>query len=85
MAKENKLGHIAKHLPMLRVECDRCGRKGRYHTDKLVAKYGAVATLQPLQEELTKDCPHKRDPRFPFGKCAPLFPDLRKLPINQPI
>jgi hypothetical protein len=62
----------------------RCGRHGRYRTDKLLAKYGPDETLQPFQEELTRDCPHKRDLRLPFGKCAPLFPDLRNLSINQP-
>jgi hypothetical protein len=30
------------------------------------------------------DCPQKNDPGYPFGKCAPLMPDLRTLPINQP-
>jgi hypothetical protein len=84
MSNPVNIGYIAQHLQMLGVQCDRCGRKGRYSTAKLVAKYGADATLQPLQEELTADCPHKHDVHWPFGKCAPLFPDLRTLPINQP-
>jgi hypothetical protein len=46
--------------------------------------FGPDATLQPWQEELTADCPHKNDPAYPFGKCTPLMPDLRTLPINQP-
>ena len=32
------LGEVAERLRMLRVECDRCGRKGRYSTAHLVAK-----------------------------------------------
>jgi hypothetical protein len=28
---------------------------------RLVANYGPDATVQPLQEELTKDCPHRQD------------------------
>jgi hypothetical protein len=83
MAKENRLGYIAKHLPMLRVECDRCGRKGRYRTDKLLEKYGVDATLQPFQEDLTRDCPHKQDKHYPYGKCFPAFSDLRTPPANQ--
>jgi hypothetical protein len=78
------IGYIAEHLTMLGVQCDRCGRKGRYRTDKLLQEYGPESTLQPFQEKLTADCPHKNDPGYPFGKCAPLFPDLRTLPINQP-
>ena len=30
------LGYIAEHLPMLNVQCDRCGRQCRYSTAKLV-------------------------------------------------
>jgi hypothetical protein len=78
------VGYIARHLKMPGDVAYRCGRHGRYSTAKLLAKYGADATLQRLQEDLTKDCPHKVDSHWPFGKCAPLFPDLRSLPINQP-
>jgi hypothetical protein len=28
--------------------------------------------------------PQKIDPRYPFGKRAPMMPDLRLLPRNQP-
>ena len=33
-------GDIEGKLDLLRVECTRCGRKGRYHIYKLVEKYG---------------------------------------------
>ena len=78
------VGYVARHLKMLGVQCDRCGRHGRYSTAKLVERFGPDANLQAWQEELTADCPHKNDPGYPFGKCAPLMPDLRTLPINQP-
>lgn len=79
------LGEIAEHLPMLNVQCARCGRHGRYSTDKLVAKYGADATVQPFQEDITKDCPRWQDHTLELGTgCAPLMPDLRLLPRNQP-
>jgi hypothetical protein len=32
--------------------------------------------VQPFQEWVTKDCPQKHDPKYAFGKCAPLMPDL---------
>jgi hypothetical protein len=79
------LGEIAAKLPMLRIECDRCGRKGQYLTAKLVETYGADASIEPLQQYVTRDCPKRRDPTVELGKgCAPLCPDLLKLPRNQP-
>lgn len=74
------LGEIAAKLRMLRIECDRCGRAGRYRIDKLVAKYGADASIQPLQEEITADCPRRADPKIELSAgCAPLCPDLSKI------
>jgi hypothetical protein len=32
-------GDIEDKLDVLRVECTRCGRKGRYHVHKLIEKY----------------------------------------------
>ena len=78
------LGEIAAHLPMLFVECRNCGRRGRYSTAKLVEKYGAASTVQPFQDDLRRDCPERDDPRWPYGKCAPLMPQLLWLPRNQP-
>jgi hypothetical protein len=49
------IGEIAEHLPMLTVQCDRCGRAGRYSTAKLVEQYGAEATVQPFEDDLTRD------------------------------
>jgi hypothetical protein len=47
------IGEIAEHLSMLTVQCDRCGRRGRYNTAQLLAKYGAAATVQPFQDDLS--------------------------------
>jgi len=77
-------GEIADTLTMLNVICDRCGRRGRYRLDKLIVKCGAGSHVQPLQDDLTRDCPHKNEPGYPFGKCAPMMPDLLLLPRNQP-
>ncbi|HVA12651.1 MAG TPA: hypothetical protein VNF99_05345 [Stellaceae bacterium] len=74
------LGEIAAKLRMLRVECDRCGRTRRYKTDKLIAKYGAGASIQPFQDDFTRDCPRRDDSMFELGKgCTPLCPDLSNL------
>ena len=78
------IGEIAEHFRLLDVKCDNCGRHGRYNTAKLVAKYGADSSVQPFQDDLRRDCPERDDPRWPYGKCAPLMPGLLKLPRNQP-
>ena len=74
------LGEIAAKLRVLRIECDRCGRFGRYRTDKLVARYGGDASIEPLQDDITADCPRRRDATIELGAgCAPLCPDLSKI------
>jgi hypothetical protein len=44
---------------------------------------GAAGTVQPLQEDITRNCPEKIHPHYPAGKCAPLMPDLWFLSCNQ--
>jgi hypothetical protein len=36
---------IEGKLDMLRVECTRCGRKGRYSVRRLIEKYGRKANM----------------------------------------
>ena len=45
---------------MLRVECTKCERKGRYHVAKLIEKYGRTGNIMKWSETLGADCP-KRD------------------------
>ena len=51
------LGEIAQRLNVLVIQCDRCGRRGQYPLRKLIAKYGADASIEPLQNDITADCP----------------------------
>lgn len=44
------LGEVAEPLPMLDVECSRCGRHGRYNTAKLVERFDADEAVQPFQD-----------------------------------
>jgi hypothetical protein len=53
-------GDIEGKLDMLRVECTRCGWKGRYHVHKLIEKYGRKANMMKWRNQLNGDCP-KRD------------------------
>ena len=74
-------GEIGRDPSHANVRCDRCFRRGRCKTTKLVAQFGADATVQPFQDWITKDCPKRNDPRSPLGTgCAPLMPELRLLP-----
>jgi hypothetical protein len=53
-------GHIEGKLDVLRVECTKCDRKGRYHVHKLIEKYGHMGNQMKWREMLNADCP-KRD------------------------
>jgi hypothetical protein len=56
-------GNIEGKLDVLRVECTRCGRKGRYSVAKLIAKHGRT-----WREMLNADCP-KRDAHSLQDRC----------------
>jgi hypothetical protein len=74
------LGRIAERLNVLVVQCDRCGRRRQYPLWKLIVKYGADASIEPLQNEITAECPRRTDPTVEPGiGCAPLCPDLSKV------
>jgi hypothetical protein len=45
---------------VLRVECTKCDRRGRYHVHKLIEKYGRKGNMMKWREMLNADCP-KRD------------------------
>jgi hypothetical protein len=38
-------GNIEGKLDVLRVECTKCDRKGRYHVHKLIEKYGRSGNM----------------------------------------
>ncbi len=63
---------------MLRIECAKCGRTGKYRLAVLIAKYGRDEKLFTWTDELTADCPRKlagnaNDP------CGVRCPDLPKV------
>jgi hypothetical protein len=47
-------------LDVLNVECEKCGRRGRYHPDRLIERYGIDAKLFDWTDEITADCPRKQ-------------------------
>ena len=48
------LAEAATRLTMIRLECSKCGRFGRYRIDKLIAKYGPDISLPDLRHELAQ-------------------------------
>jgi hypothetical protein len=56
-------GDIEGKLDVLRVECTKCDRKGRYHVHKLIERYGRNDNMMKWREMLDADCP-KRDARM---------------------
>jgi hypothetical protein len=53
-------GDIEGKLDLLRVECTKCDRKGRYHVHKLIEKYGRNGNVEvegtPTVPNATADC-----------------------------
>ena len=51
---------LVGRLEVLNVQCDKCGRRGRYRLDRLIERYGIDAKLFDWSDEITADCPRKQ-------------------------
>ena len=62
-------------LEVLNVECDKCGRRGRYHLHRLIERYGIDAKLFDWSDEITADCPRKQanNPQRYLRRAVPGF------------
>jgi hypothetical protein len=69
---------LVEKLDVLRVECDKCRRSGRYRVIKLAEQIGWDGKLTDWLYSLTKDCPRKRSPGL-SDPCAERCPDLPKV------
>jgi hypothetical protein len=67
-------GDIEGKLDVLRVECTKCDRKGRYHVHRLVEKYGRKGNMMKWREMLSADCP-RRDATGLNNRCDLVCPD----------
>jgi hypothetical protein len=54
------LGEVAAEFNMVRLRCAKCGRRGQYQVDGLLAKYGPDIAMPDLRHELAQ-CPHRRN------------------------
>jgi hypothetical protein len=69
---------IEGKLDMLRVECTRCPRAGRYTVAKLIAAHGRLANVANWAWELKQDCPrHNAD--LLSDRCDLICLDLPKV------
>jgi hypothetical protein len=60
-------------LPMVRLACDRCGRRGQYWRDTLIEKYGMEIPMPDLRH-LIAQCPcHEA----PGQSCGVYYADLK--------
>ena len=73
-----RLGDIEGKLDVLRVECTKCARKGRYSVRKLIEKYGCNANMMKWKEQLNGDCPN-RDAHSMLERCDLICPHLPKV------
>jgi hypothetical protein len=69
---------ILGKLDVLNVECAKCGRRGRYHLDRLIERYGIEAKLFDWSDEITADCPRKIANKLD-DLCGARCPDLPKV------
>ena len=64
---------------MIEVLCQRCDRRGRISTAKLMAEHGADAGMPTVLSALAGDCP-KRTAHAIQDRCNIYSPDLLTLP-----
>ena len=76
-------GDIAGKLTVLRVECTRCARKGRYSVAQLLAQYGHRGNMTKWISDVKGDCP-KRDVPQLHDRCDLICPDLPKVSRLSP-
>src|SRR5262245_58087006 len=70
-------GDIEGKLDVLRVECAKCSRKGRYHVQRRIEVYGRKGNMSKWLSNLKGDCP-KRDAHSLHERCDLVCPDLPK-------
>jgi hypothetical protein len=61
---------------VVRIECERCGRAGRYALSRLIERFGADAAGPDVLMELAA-CERRKNFSQP---CGARFPDLAALP-----
>jgi len=69
------LGQAARHVAMLTLACNRCGRHGRLSVARLLAEWGEHMALADISDDTTASCP-QRKAHGAYERCAVHWPDL---------
>lgn len=72
------LGDLRGRLAVLSVECEKCGRTGRYRLAGLIEAHGKDTSLPDLASFLAKRCEQPSSSPS-LGHCPIRFPDLANL------
>ncbi len=65
-------------LDLLRIECPKCGRKGRYRLADLITRYGRDEKLFAFMADVTANCARKHA-RSHSDLCGAICPGLLKV------
>jgi hypothetical protein len=71
-------GDLIGKLDVLRIECPKCGRSGRYRLADLLMRYGRNEKVFAFTEDVTANCTRKQG-RGDRDPCAAICPDLPKV------
>jgi hypothetical protein len=71
-------GDLLGKLTVLRVECSKCGRFGRYALRRLVEQRGRDVRILDWLDDLTASCPRKQSASI-SDQCHARCPDLPKV------
>jgi hypothetical protein len=75
MCEPCTIGYLVGKHDVLRVECARCNRAGRYSVAILVKLHGLDAKPTDWLSERTRDCPQKNQAGV-VRACDAVMPDL---------
>jgi hypothetical protein len=62
-------------LDLLRIECPKCGRSGRYRLADLITRYGRDEKLFAFTNDVTANCA-RMQARSDSDPCGAICPDL---------
>ncbi len=68
-------GDLIGKLDVLRIECQKCGRSGRYRLADLISRYGRDEKLFAFTGDVTANCTRKHA-RSDSDPCGAICPDL---------
>jgi len=70
-------GDLIGKLDTVLVECEKCGRSGRYSVRRLIEQHGRDGKMTDWQSNLTADCPRKIANNY-SDQCGARCPELSK-------